>query len=59
MHTIAPNIPSHLSLLPQGCYVGVELARIVALRLVPDRLILEKIRKFFAGNHPALDQVWN
>jgi hypothetical protein len=27
--------------------------------LVPDRLLLEKIRKLFARNRPALDQVWN
>jgi hypothetical protein len=34
-------------------------SRFVALRLVPNRLILEKIRKFFTRNRPALDQVWN
>jgi hypothetical protein len=34
-------------------------SRFVALRLVPELLILEKIRKFFARNRPALDQVWN
>jgi hypothetical protein len=31
----------------------------LTLRLVPDRLILEKVREFFAGNRPALDQVYN
>jgi hypothetical protein len=31
----------------------------VALRLGLDRLILEKIRTFFARNRPALNQVWN
>lgn len=53
-----PEACDRFLLLEPGIRIGPPW-RLLALRLIPGCLTLEKVCKFFARYRPALDQVWN